>query len=53
MWKTCMDQKYLDFARELKKSYGTHNDGDANYNWGTRNDPQRLGKGAGRAGTYS
>ena len=41
--------KYLDQARELKTM---EHDGNSvtSCNWGTLNDPQRFGKGAGRVG---
>ena len=41
-----MRVKYLDLSVEQKKSM--ESDGDSNYNWGSRNDPQRLRKKAGR-----
>ena len=48
-----MRDKYLDLARELKKNKEPGGDGDANYNWCTWNNPQRLVKGTGRLGNKS
>ena len=42
--------KYLDLARELKKNYGTWRCWWYQLWWCTWNNPQRIGKGAGRLG---
>ena len=42
--------KYLNFARELKKTMEHEGDGDTNCIWCTWNNPQRLVKGAERLG---
>ena len=40
---------YLDLAREIKKNPMKHKgDGDTSCNWSTRNNTQRIGKGAGK-----
>ena len=36
--------KYLDLARELKKTVGHTGDGDTNCSWCTQNDSQKIGK---------
>ena len=40
--------KYLDLARELKKTMERGGDGDINCNWCTRNNPRKLNKETGR-----
>ena len=40
--------KYADITRELKKAMEHEGDSDTNCNWCTRNNPQRLGKCAGK-----
>ena len=42
--------KYLDLAKELKKTVEHEGDSDTNCNWCTWNNPQRLGKWTGRLG---
>ena len=42
--------KYLDLARKLKQSMEYEDDDDANSNWWTWNDSQRLSKRAGAVG---
>ena len=42
--------KYLDLARELKKTMEHESKSDNNCNWCTWNDHQRLGKRAGGVG---
>ena len=42
--------KYLDLARELKKTIEYESDSDTNCGWCTRDYPQRIGKGMGKLG---
>ena len=42
--------KYLDFARELKKNVEHESDGDANYKWCSWYSHQRIGNGTGGLG---
>ena len=42
--------KFLDFARELKKTMEYESDGVTNCNWQTRYSPQKFGTGTGGFG---
>ena len=39
------ERQFLNLAREVKKGMEDESDGDNNWNWCTRSDPQNFGKG--------
>ena len=42
--------KFLDLARELKRTMEHEGDGNTSGNWGALNNPKRIGRGTGRLG---